>query len=280
MDKILISACLLGEKTRYDGGSSNYPFAEKLKEKYTLVPFCPEVEGGLSVPREPCERLGADVVDKNGKSHSKEYMAGAEKALQACRLFGIGIAILKESSPSCGVRNIYDGHFRGIKVQGMGVTAEYLEANGIKVYSSLDNLDFLLNDNSYKKSEFKPFEQRRRKKVYHGKPSKKIGSAEVKEEKTENTGYHKPYSHEKRTFVGKKKSYSKKEYGDKSFEKKPYAEKKPYGEKKRFSKDGDKSFEKKSYGKKPYGKSKFSNGGSYKKNDSYKKWSQNRRKPE
>lgn len=143
MEKILISACLVGEKTRYDGGDNYAPFVEKLREKYELVPFCPEVAGGLSIPREPCEIRGADVVTKDGASKASEYQLGAKKALEACRLFGISIAVLKESSPSCGVRNVYDGRFRQTKVEGKGITTRLLEANGIHVYSSLDDLSFL-----------------------------------------------------------------------------------------------------------------------------------------
>ncbi len=146
MDKILISACLIGDKTRYDGGDNRWPFAEKLMAKYDLVPFCPEVEGGLPVPREPAEIKRNQVFTKSGKDVTKEFDRGAERALQACRLFGIRIAILKDDSPSCGCRHIHDGHFTGTKIDGLGVTARLLIANGVKVYAETDDLAFLLGE--------------------------------------------------------------------------------------------------------------------------------------
>ena len=81
MEKILISACLVGENTRYDGKNNYLPIVEKLKEKYELIPFCPEVMGGLLTPREPCEIQGPDVKTKDGVSKVKEYNLGAKKSL-------------------------------------------------------------------------------------------------------------------------------------------------------------------------------------------------------
>lgn len=146
MEKILISACLTGEKCKYDGGTNGFPFLEQLAKKYELVPFCPEVSGGLSTPREPAEQVKNSVLTKSGKDVTAQYNAGAEAALKACKFFGIRIAILKDNSPSCGSRHIDDGTFTHTHIEGLGVTARLLIANGIKVYADTDNLAFLLGE--------------------------------------------------------------------------------------------------------------------------------------
>lgn len=153
MEKILVSACLLGENTRYDGKNNYFPFIEKLRVHYDIVPFCPEVEAGLSIPRVPAEISHGSVITKDGKDLTKLYNAAAEKALQLCRLLNIKTAILKDRSPACGPRNIHDGSFNGNVIEGHGITAHYLIKNGVKVYCETDNLSFLL-------SEEKPVEKK------------------------------------------------------------------------------------------------------------------------
>ena len=143
MEKILISACLIGDKTRYDGKSNYHPLIKDLLEKYELVPFCSEVEGGLSIPRKPSEIVGECVINIEGKDVTKYYLKGAELALNICKYLDIKIAILKDGSPACGVHQIHDGHFKGHKIKGMGVTASLLSKNGIKVISE-DEIDTLL----------------------------------------------------------------------------------------------------------------------------------------
>ena len=135
MEKILISACLIGDKTRYDGHSNYSPLIKDLLEKYELVPFCSEVEGGLPTPRKPSERKGDRVINIEGKDVTKNYLKGAELALNICKYLNIKIAILKDGSPACGVHEIHDGNFKGHKIKGMGVTASLLAKNGIKVIS-------------------------------------------------------------------------------------------------------------------------------------------------
>ena len=135
MEKILISACLIGDKTRYDGHSNYSPLIKDLLEKYELVPFCSEVEGGLPTPRKPSERKGDRVINIEGKDVTKNYLKGAELALNICKYLNIKIAILKDGSPACGVHEIHDGNFKGHKIKGMGVTASLLVKNGIKVIS-------------------------------------------------------------------------------------------------------------------------------------------------
>ncbi|MBE6136233.1 MAG: DUF523 domain-containing protein [Erysipelotrichaceae bacterium] len=138
MEKILISACLVGDKCKYDGKSNYTPLVKELLEKYELVPFCPEVEGGLSIPRTPSERKGDIIINQNGKDVTKYFELGAEKAYNICMYLGIKIAILKENSPSCGVNTIYDGSFSHKTINGQGYTAEYLSKRGIRVISEND----------------------------------------------------------------------------------------------------------------------------------------------
>lgn len=143
MEKILISACLVGDKVKYDGHSNYNEKVKLLLEKYELVPFCPEVEGGLTTPRKPSERVKDRVKMEGGKDVTKSFQNGAELALNICLYLGIKIAILKENSPSCGVNKIYDGSFSHKLIDGQGVTAELLKRKGIKVISE-NEIDTLL----------------------------------------------------------------------------------------------------------------------------------------
>ncbi len=141
--KILISACLVGDKVNYKGEGKYNPNVEKLKEKYDLLLFCPECEGGLKTPRTPSEIKGSQVYSKDGKNVTRQFELGARKALNLCQYFGIHKAVLKENSPSCGTHTIHDGNFKGNKIPGMGVTARLLKEHGIEVYSE-DEIDKLL----------------------------------------------------------------------------------------------------------------------------------------
>ena len=138
MEKILISACLVGDKVRYDGKSQYHPLIKDLLQKYELVPFCPEVEGGLKTPRVPSEIKGDKVISKEGRDVTKQFTEGAKLALNICKFLDIKIAILKDGSPSCGSTEIHNGHFDGRMIKGKGVTAKLLEQNGIKVYTEND----------------------------------------------------------------------------------------------------------------------------------------------
>ena len=134
MEKLLISACLLGIPCRYDGKSVRGVDVSHLREKYELVPVCPEIYGGLSTPRVPSERRGDKTIMKDGRDVTENYIRGAEAAYQLCLQLDCKIALLKERSPSCGKNKIYDGSFSGVLVDGEGVTAEYLRLRGIKVF--------------------------------------------------------------------------------------------------------------------------------------------------
>ncbi|MBL4775547.1 MAG: DUF523 domain-containing protein [Mariprofundus sp.] len=150
MHKILISACLLGENVRYDGDHSliNSIYLKQWQQQGRLFSLCPEVAGGLSVPRPAAEIDAGDaeavirgagrIRQRDGQDVSDAFMAGAEKALALCMQHHIHIAILKEGSPSCGVKKVNDGSFSGMKINGQGVTARLLAKHGIAVFSEFE----------------------------------------------------------------------------------------------------------------------------------------------
>ncbi len=131
--KILVSACLLGVRCRYDGKSKPHPAVERLMEQHTLIPVCGEILGGLPTPRVSAERQGERVVTADGRDVTAAYRRGAEEVLRLAERYGCKAAILKERSPSCGSGRIYDGTFTGTLTDGWGVTAELLRDHGICV---------------------------------------------------------------------------------------------------------------------------------------------------
>lgn len=145
MEKILISACLVGDNVKYNGGNNKHPLIEKLLEKYELVPFCPEVEGGLPIPRSSSEIKEGRVINMDDEDVTDAFIKGAELAFNICLFLKIKKVILKERSPSCGVHEIYDGTFSHTVIKGMGVTANYLKEKGIAVYNE-NEIDSLLNE--------------------------------------------------------------------------------------------------------------------------------------
>ncbi len=143
-----MSACLLGERCRYDGALKD-DISETLQLLgLTPVAVCPEVLGGLAVPRPPSEirngsgrdvwLFSAAVINKEGRDVTNEFMLGAVKTLSVAMKQGIKFAVLKSKSPSCGVHEIYDGDFSGRLVEGMGVCAYLLWVNGIVVMDEKD----------------------------------------------------------------------------------------------------------------------------------------------
>lgn len=122
----------------------NYTYAGKnnlckeIKELYDqglVLPLCPEVLGGLPIPRTPCEVIGEKVIDQKGIDRTKEYTQGAKIALDKCLEKNIKIAVLKAKSPSCGKNHIYDGTFSHQLVEGDGIFVQVLKEKGIAVYS-------------------------------------------------------------------------------------------------------------------------------------------------
>ncbi len=139
---LLVSACLLGADCRYDGNGNQVNEILDLKDSFRLVPVCPEILGGLSVPRAASERLGDKVINNQGEDVTAAFAKGAQKAKQLYQDFLCDAAVLKAKSPSCGVGEIYDGSFNRRLIPGNGVTAELLIQNGIAVFTEkeLDKL--------------------------------------------------------------------------------------------------------------------------------------------
>jgi len=143
MENILVSACLIGERCRYDGKTKINEDVLKLREKYNLIAFCPECAGGLSVPRLPSERCGDKVINEIGEDVTRNFTDWAEKALEVALENNCRKAVLKERSPSCGSGEIYDGSFRKILKNGDGVTSELLKKHGIKVFGESETEEIL-----------------------------------------------------------------------------------------------------------------------------------------
>jgi uncharacterized protein YbbK (DUF523 family) len=161
VEKILVSACLLGNPVRYDGGHRRLTDAvlQRWIAQDRLVSVCPEIAGGLPVPRAAAEisvpisavftvgasrgaqvlRQQAHVIDTAGNDVSQHFVDGAHQALELVQRHQIRVAILKEGSPSCGSGFVYNGSFQGTKIQskagGVGVTAALLISNGVQVFS-------------------------------------------------------------------------------------------------------------------------------------------------
>ena len=148
MDKILVSACLLGSPVRYNG--SDRLVKDSLitlwREQGRIVPLCPEVAAGLPTPRPPAEiepGLSSDdvlagkarIFDDTGEDVTRPFRQGAEIALEMAQSQGCRFALLTDGSPSCGSSFIYSGHFDGVARTGSGVVAALLSANGITVFS-------------------------------------------------------------------------------------------------------------------------------------------------
>jgi uncharacterized protein YbbK (DUF523 family) len=140
VEQILISACLLGERVRYHGGDARieHRILERWQSEGRLVPLCPEVAGGLTTPRPAAEirtiAAGRRVLTAAGDDVTAAFERGAEMAAATCAARGIRIAVLKDGSPSCGSTSVYDGRFRGVRVSGLGITAERLAAAGVAVF--------------------------------------------------------------------------------------------------------------------------------------------------
>lgn len=146
MTKLIVSACLAGERCRYSGdGFQEYPELRRLVKEGKAIPVCPEVLGGAPVPRDPCEIRGGDgfdvldgrarVFSSRGEDKTTVFVRGAAAVLDLARRAGARTAVLKERSPSCGSSAIYDGTFTGAKVPGCGCAAALLLREGLDVYS-------------------------------------------------------------------------------------------------------------------------------------------------
>ncbi|RRJ83555.1 DUF523 domain-containing protein [Aestuariirhabdus litorea] len=146
VERVLVSACLLGQRVRYDGeGFEPGDLLLRWQGEGRTLALCPEQAGGLAVPRPPAEIEGGQggsvlagdtrVITRSGADLSDAFIRGAEAALALCRREGVRMAVLKARSPSCGNRESYDGSFTGVRVSGQGVTAALLMREGVRVFN-------------------------------------------------------------------------------------------------------------------------------------------------
>ena len=136
--KIAVSACLLGDNCKYNGGNN---YSEKVAEfvkGHDIILVCPEIMGGLPTPRKPSEIVNGIVKHKDGSSVDAEFRKGAELALNKVITNGVDLVILQSRSPSCGVKQIYDGTFSGTLIPGQGIFTKLLKENNIRVLDVSD----------------------------------------------------------------------------------------------------------------------------------------------
>lgn len=131
--KIMVSACLLGENCKYNGGNNRNEKVLDYIKGHEVISVCPEVLGGLPTPRTPSEIVNGIVMMKDGRSVDREFRTGAALAFEKARVENVDLVILQSRSPSCGVKQIYDGTFSGTKIGGQGIFARMLMENGFCV---------------------------------------------------------------------------------------------------------------------------------------------------
>ncbi|MGL4873634.1 MAG: DUF523 domain-containing protein [Clostridium sp.] len=135
---ILVSACLVGVNCKYNGGNNLNKNVMEFLEGKEYKTICPEELGGLTTPRIPAEIKNGKIIDKNLKDVTFEFLKGARAVEKIAKDRKPRLIILKEGSPSCGVRKIYDGTFKGKKIKGQGITTQILEKEGFKIISEED----------------------------------------------------------------------------------------------------------------------------------------------
>ena len=138
--KIMVSACLLGEKCKYNGGNNLSEKVMKFIEGHEVIPVCPEVMGGLLTPRVPSEIVNGVVTMADGRIVDEEFRKGAQIGLNLAKENKVDLVILQSRSPSCGVKQIYDGTFSGNKIEGQGIFARLLTENGFRIVD-VEDLD-------------------------------------------------------------------------------------------------------------------------------------------
>ena len=139
--KIMVSACLAGENCKYNGGNNRNEKILQLMAENEVVTVCPEQMGGLPTPRVPAEIRDGVVTAKDGRIVDAEFRAGAAKCLELAIKEQPNLIILQSRSPSCGVKERYDGSFSGKLTKGAGVTAQQLMENGFRVIDVEDLIE-------------------------------------------------------------------------------------------------------------------------------------------
>ena len=130
--KIMVSTCLAGENCKYNGGNNQNEKVLQLMAENEVILVCPEQLGGLPTPRVPSEIKDGVVTSRDGRIVDAQFRAGAEKCLEIAMLEKPELIILQSRSPSCGIKQRYDGTFTGTLTEGPGVTAQLLMENGFR----------------------------------------------------------------------------------------------------------------------------------------------------
>lgn len=138
-----VSSCLAGCKCTFRGNDHLIEVVKELVDNNEAIMICPEVLGGMSIPRLPCEIKDGRVIDIDGKDKTKEYKQGAKKSLEILKKYNVDVVLLKALSPSCGKGRIYDGSFSHTVIEGNGITCQLLQDNGIMVFNE-DKIDEFL----------------------------------------------------------------------------------------------------------------------------------------
>ncbi len=138
MMTVLVSACLIGENCKYNGGNNASPAILAFLKDKQVIPVCPELLAGMPAPRPPVEVNGNRVIRKNGEDVTDAYYSGVCKAMEIAAQQPVDLVILKSRSPTCGVGQRYDGTFTGTLVNQSGLFAQALQQAGYTVKSSDD----------------------------------------------------------------------------------------------------------------------------------------------
>ena len=136
--RIVVSACLLGENCKYNGGNNRNERVLRYVEGHEVITVCPEMLGGLPCPRKPVEWVGERVLTKDGDDCTDNFRLGVQKSMDIIGDKHIDLAILQSRSPTCGVKQIYDGTFSGVRIDGMGALARALHERGIPLMDAED----------------------------------------------------------------------------------------------------------------------------------------------
>ncbi len=194
METIIVSACLLGDKCRYDGKDNYNEKVKFLREHFNIVPVCPEVLGGMSIPRTPSEIKNNVVLNKNGKDVTHCFKKGADSVLNVVKYLHIKKAVLVDHSPSCGVNQIYDGNFNNKLIDGEGYTTRELKRIGVECFT-IDEAEKLIEPTIKETFAIKEAEQKKREEEKAAKIAKNTEYSKLNNKKPANKDYR--YYHKK-----------------------------------------------------------------------------------
>lgn len=136
--KIIVSACLLGENCKYNGGNNYCPKVDAFVQGREVIPVCPEMEAGYGCPRIPIEIVNGVLYSRDGRNVDAPMRQAIARLLESLREEDVECAVLKSRSPTCGVKQVYDGTFSGTLVDGRGLFAQALHDAGYRVIDSED----------------------------------------------------------------------------------------------------------------------------------------------